>query len=358
MSTTATRVASERPRASRNGAPRVAPSGVDPTAAPFSFDQELSTFGRWVGEPIWAPPTGEAKALAETMHRRTGWFASREERWQAVVDEHRDRFTQVRQIELPKASIRLPEGRFFVSVTEQKDFDKIEEKVPACVQTRLEEFLAGPGQRRGVKVYYLKPLCVEVCDDLVLTTRADLERAIERVQQEAFAEHREMAPLWRLRDGAFAAANLALAPPRAALGYFADRRRRAVARYQARLEFKRRKTALGAMRNHHKCRTHGCTFDEMLALTTPLREADCAAQYSLERLEVRKRRERVFRLLVGKAAGVSSPWMATLALVSALAAPSIVVCDPVFVAEMPEAPGELLKIGHFDEVGGVLHVEI
>jgi hypothetical protein len=34
------------------------------------------------------------------------------------------------------------------------------------------------------------------------------------------------------------------------------------------------------------------------------------------------------------------------------------VCDPAFVAELPEKPGVLLKIGHFDEVGGVTHVEI
>ena len=38
--------------------------------------------------------------------------------------------------------------------------------------------------------------------------------------------------------------------------------------------------------------------------------------------------------------------------------PPVVVCDPAFVAEMPGARGVLLKIGHFDEVGGVTHVEI
>ena len=34
------------------------------------------------------------------------------------------------------------------------------------------------------------------------------------------------------------------------------------------------------------------------------------------------------------------------------------VVDPVFVADMPGRPGVLLKIGHFDEVAGVTHVEI
>jgi hypothetical protein len=34
------------------------------------------------------------------------------------------------------------------------------------------------------------------------------------------------------------------------------------------------------------------------------------------------------------------------------------VCDPVFVAEMPCSGGVVLKIGHFDEVDGVMHVEI
>lgn len=36
----------------------------------------------------------------------------------------------------------------------------------------------------------------------------------------------------------------------------------------------------------------------------------------------------------------------------------IFVCDPAFVAEMPGSRGVLLKIGHFDQVGGVTHVEL
>jgi hypothetical protein len=38
--------------------------------------------------------------------------------------------------------------------------------------------------------------------------------------------------------------------------------------------------------------------------------------------------------------------------------PPIVACDPAFVAELPGAGGVVLKIGHFDEVAGVTHVEI
>jgi hypothetical protein len=41
-----------------------------------------------------------------------------------------------------------------------------------------------------------------------------------------------------------------------------------------------------------------------------------------------------------------------------VATPSIVVCGPVFVAEMPGSHGVVLKIGHFDEVAGITHVEI
>jgi hypothetical protein len=60
------------------------------------------------------------------------------------------------------------------------------------------------------------------------------------------------------------------------------------------------------------------------------------------------------------------PWFVALSLtvyyVSAIALtvslPPIVVCDPAFVAEMPDSPGVLTKIGHFDQVGGVMHVEL
>jgi hypothetical protein len=53
-----------------------------------------------------------------------------------------------------------------------------------------------------------------------------------------------------------------------------------------------------------------------------------------------------------------SAMAALAAKISILLAPPVLVCDPVFVAEMPESRGQLLKIGHFDEIRGVMHVEI
>jgi hypothetical protein len=60
------------------------------------------------------------------------------------------------------------------------------------------------------------------------------------------------------------------------------------------------------------------------------------------------------------------PWFVALSLTASFVSslvltvttPPIVVCDPAFVAEMPGSRGVLLKIGHFDEVGGVTHVEL
>lgn len=345
--------------------PAVKPSVVDPaTAGSFTLDQELELFGSWVGEPVWAPPTGRARALAETMHSRSGWSASDDERWQTVVETHRREFTQVREIDLSRASIRLPEGRFFVAVTEQKDFDKIEEEVPACVQTRLDEFLAGPGRRPGVKVSYLKPLCVEDGEHLILTTADDLQRALDRVREEALAEYRGMATLWRLHDVGLRAADLLLAAPRAALRAVISRREKALASYQAGLEFKRRKTAHGAMRNYQKCRTTPCSFDDMYALTNPLQKGAVARQYDAEKREANKKRDEIIHM-----AAEQAPWVLSVlggggGLIGHIihfaiwSTPPVLLCDPAFVAEMPDRPGELLKIGHFDEVGGVMHVEI
>ncbi len=62
---------------------------------------------------------------------------------------------------------------------------------------------------------------------------------------------------------------------------------------------------------------------------------------------------------------VSLPWFVTIPLaiyyisqVTVTAAPPVLMCDPAFVAEMPGSNGVVLKIGHFDEVAGVTHVEI
>lgn len=346
----------------RRATRRVTPSVVDPTTAePFTLEQELKPFGAWAGEPIWVPPKDAREALAETMLRESRAFASKESRWDAVARKHRSDFTQVREIDLFAASIRLPKGKFYVTVTEQADFDKIADAIPRCVQTRLDEFLSGPGKQRGVKVYYLKPLCVEVGDELILTTRDDLTAAIAKVQNEVFAEYRRLALYRRPLAALTAVANLALAVPRVVMKQAVKHRQKALNAYQARLEFERRKLALEVARNHRLVRTSGCTFEESLALTSPLNRVDVIEQYCLEQEISRAKRDQLLRIAAGSipwfvALSLSISYMTTLMIVTST--PPIVVCDPAFVAEMPGAPGVLLKIGHFDEVAGVTHVEI
>lgn len=342
----------------------VSPSIVDPASAePFTLDQELTAFGAWAGEPIWVPPKDTSAVFAETMLRDTGPFVSKSNRWQAVLKKHRRDFTQVREIDLFQASIRLPKGKFFVTVTEQKDFDKITDPIPACVQTRLEEFLSGPGKTWGTKVYYLKPLCVEVGDDLILTTETDLNAAIAQVQADVFALYRRLALYRRPLQVAETAVNAALAVPRALVKYSVERTQKAIDAHHAHYEFERRKLALKAVETHRQLRTNGCTFDEILELTTPLKRTDVIEHYCDEQKVSAEKRAQLLSMAAG-----SVPWFLALALtvsfVSQVAAaivipiPPIVVCDPVFVAEMPDARGTLLKIGHFDQVAGVTHVEL
>lgn len=104
----------------------------------------------------------------------------------------------------------------------------------------------------------------------------------------------------------------------------------------------------------------------MLALTNPLDRDEVIEQYGIEKKLSRAKRDRM------KAAALENlPWFVALApgvsnaasLVSSLtvAVPVVfplIVCDPAFVAEIPGSRGELLKIGHFDEVQGVMHIEI
>ncbi|MEM8946544.1 MAG: hypothetical protein AAGD11_15330 [Planctomycetota bacterium] len=344
---------------------RVTPSRVDPsTTKPFTLEQELELFGSWSSNPIWVPPKDASKAMAESMLSRTRPFAAKEARWQTVVEHHRSQFTQVREIDLVRASIRLPKGKFFVTVTEQQNFDTITDTVPACVQTRLDEFLAGPGKQRGVKVYYLKPLCVEVDDQLILTTTKDLQAAITKIQNEVFAEYRKEAPWYRSINALSAAGNAVLALPRSLVNCYVNRRQRAIDAYQAKLEFKRRKTALGAARTHRRCRTDGCTFDEMLELTNPIKREDVVEQYAVEQELSKAQRDHLMQIAVdglpwfmalsfGLSQAIAAGFMLTVAT-----APPVAVCDPAFVAEMPDSKGKLLKIGHFGEVAGVTHVEI
>ena len=299
-------------------------------------------------------------AIADSMLDKHGPMTSKKKRWDGVVQEHRSHFTQVREIDLVKASIRLPEGKFFVTVTEQEHFDKIPETIPACVQTRLDEFLAGPGKQRGVKVYYLKPLCVEVGDDLILTTREDLMSAIDQIKEEVFAEYR-----WRYcarlpKALALGAVNTMLAFPRSIMQYSVLRQQKKIEAYHAQLEFERRKLALRTATAYCKSRTDGCSFDEVLALTSPLERSDVIGQFAVENELSKQKRDQLVRMAAG-----SIPWFVSLAVtvsylstLSLTFAPPVMLCDPAFVAEMPGARGTLLKIGHFDEVGGVMHVEI
>jgi len=340
----------------------VSPSVVDSaTAEPFTLGQELKPFGAWVGAPIWVPPKDAKKALAETMLRESRPFASRDKRWTSVIKKHRSDFTQVREIDLFQASIRLPKGRFFVTVTEQKHFDKITDPIPNCVQTRLDEFLSGPAMEQGAKVYYLKPLCIEIGDELVLTTPEDLTAAITKVQAEVFAEYRRLA-LYRRPLGAMATvANFGLAAPRAVVKYAVGRKQAAIDALQAHLEFERRKLALRTAKTYRKLRTEGCNFDDVLELTSPLKRTDVIEQYCTEQELSAARRAQLLRMAAG-----TVPWFVALSLTVsflssvavACATPPVVVCDPAFVAEMPGSGGVVLKIGHFDEVGGITHVEI
>jgi hypothetical protein len=345
----------------------VTPSIIDPaTAEPFTLEQELKPFGVWAAKPVWVPPQDENKALAETMLRETRPFTAADKRWDAVVKQHRGDFTQVREIDLYEASIRLPQGRFYVTVTEQKNFDKITDTVPACVQTRLDEFLASPAMEQGAKVYYLKPLCVEVGDELILTTGEDLQAAIRKVQDEVFAEYKRLARYRRPLQALMAAVDLVLAPPRALMKYAVARKKRVIDAMQAHLEFERRKLALRTAKAYSQMRSEGCTFNDVLKLTSSPNAADVVDQYCIEQeLSAAKRAQ-----LMSIAAG-SLPWFVALSVTSAFiggvigqiiaisaATPPVMVCDPVFVAEMPGSGGVLLKIGHFDEVAGVTHIEL
>ena len=339
----------------------IRPSIVDPkTARPFSLDQELKVFGKWSDEPLWVPPKGCSEEIAESMLAQDGWFQSKEKRWSQFVQANRSQFTQVREIALEKASIRLPKGRLFVQIAEKEDFDKITDEIPACVQTRLDEFLAGPGKQPGVKVVYLKPLCIEVDDQLHFTSRRSLNKTIKKIQDEVFSHYQFMYLPRRVQQAFTKSWNVATAVPRYIIRSAVERQQRAIDAYQAKLEFERRKTALGALKAHEQCRSNDVSFNEILALCNPLDRSDVIGQYSIEQeLSKAKRRD-----LLQMAAG-QLPWYAAFsmglaaagAFVLAWTSP-IAVCDPAFVAEFPDSPGTLWNIGHFDDVAGVRHVEI
>ena len=335
---------------------------IRPNSAPYSPNQELKPFCKWIGGTTWVPPKDATESFAATLLRNHRPWVSDSVRWSTVLNQHRDTFTAVREIELAEPSIRLPRGRLLVTVTEQKDFDKITDVVPACVQTRLDEFLAGPGRRADVRVFYLKPLCIEVNDELIFTSGKELEAAVTQVQESVFREHRRLFLRGLPRRMVSQLVKAALVVPTTVGRIVLERRRRALQAYHAKLEFQRRKTALRAMRTHQRCRTDGCTYDEMLDLTNPLLTHDVIQQFGLEQELSRARQKQLVQLAAGQV-----PWFLTLtagltamgiaAAKFFVVTPSVAVCDPAFVAQVPGS-NQLLKIGHFDEVAGVVHVEI
>jgi len=365
MSTATQRNVKLNPTNSPGTPSRVRPSLVEPDAgSPFSLEQELEPFGTWVSEPMWVPPKDSSFEFARSMLSDHGILASKSECWQDIVEKHRTAFQQVREIDLAQASIRLPKGKLFVSVTEQERFHEITDKIPNCVQTRLDEFMAGPGRQKGVKVYYLKPLCVEVGEQLHFTSRESVEAAIELIQGEVFSEYRRQYLLRRPIQVLRSVVNSGLKRPLKWISHIANRKQRALNAYQAQLEFKRRKGALRAANLHRRTRTDGCTFEEMLSLSNKLQRTDVVEQFCIEKRLSQAKRDRLMML-----AAESIPWFVALSLgtgfitniaitIGTWSIPPLMVCDPAFVAEMPGSNGMVLKIGHFDEVGGITHVEI
>ena len=236
------------------------------------------------------------------LQRHTPW-SDKKSMWRRAENEHRSKFTQVREIELSKASIRLPQGRLYVSVLTPNQFDQIEEQIPDCVQTRLNEFMDGPAERLNAKVYYLKPLCVEVDSELIFTTQDELQSAIEEVREEVFQEVRRKYIRRIPRRVAAAIVNGATAVPRSLVRSHLNRRKKKIDDYQAKLEFERRMTAREAMLLHRECRTHGCSYDQMLELTNPLETEDVVNQYAVENELSEKKKDDMLRIAVG-----SLPW--------------------------------------------------
>lgn len=337
-------------------------------APPFSLAQELEPFGEWVGESIWVPPKDSGDEFAKTMLRSHGPWASKSRCWSDIEKKHRSAFQQVREIDLYKASIRLPKGKLFVSVTEQNRFGEITDDIPNCVRTRLEEFLEGPGKRKGVKVWYLKPLCVEYGDELIFTSYESIMAAIALVQDATFSAYRRMYLEHRLFRPLIDAVDFGLGIPGKLVAARYRRKQKQIDDYQAHLEFGRRKIALGARNMYCSHRSDGCSFEEMLALTNPLERDEVIEQFGIEKKLSQAKRDRL------KMAAVESiPWFVALSLGIAYAtsiatsltatvavpvALPLMVCDPAFVAEFPGSRGVLLKIGHFDQVDGVTHIEI
>ncbi len=335
---------------------RVSPSV---SAQPFTLEQELTSFGTWTSKPIWVPPKDSAAEMAKTMLDQCSLLASQEDRWSAVVAEHRSSFTQVREIELTQASIRLPKARLFVSVTEQADFDKITDKIPNCVKTRLEEFLQGPGRRHGTRFIISstvrrsrRPIDLYDSRGTEYDDRPDTRGCLCTVPTSSATAPCPQVPLGTGRCGFGGPSRHCESASRSS-----STQSRSLS---GQVGIQPSQAALRATNLHRKCRTDGCEFDEMLALTNPLDHRDVVEQYGLEHNLSKAERDRLLALT-----SITLPWFISIPLaiyyisqVSVTLAPPIMVCDPAFVAEMPGSNGVVLKIGHFDEVAGVTHVEI
>ncbi len=184
--------------------------------------------------------------------------------------------------------------------------------------------------------------------------------AIEKIQQEVYAEYRAGYVYRRCDQTIRHIVNGCLAIPRAIVTRAVQKSERAVDEYQAKLEFERRKTALRAAKTHCKLRTSGCTFDDMLALTNPLQREHVIEQFAREKELSTMEKKRLLQIARGHL-----PWFVALTMgltyVAAgviFSVPPVAVADPAFVAEFPDSPGVVFNIGHFDDVAGVRHIEL
>ena len=306
MPTTIHRPATQ-PRAIR----RVSPSIVDPaTAEPFTLEQELKPFGAWVGKPIWVPPKDSSKTLAETMLRESRPFASQDKRWASVVKKHRSDFTQVRELDLFQASIRLPKGKILCHGYRAK---ALRQNYRSDTQLRANP----PG---GI----LKRTRHEAGREGVLPQTA-LRRSWRRADP-----HHGRRPDGRHHQGprgSLCGVSTAGALPPAAgshggcrqPGFGHSSRGGEICR---RAQTKGHRCAPGSPgirakkagfailpKTYRKFRTDGCTFDEVLELTSPLKRTDVIDQYCTEQELSAAKRAQLLRMAAG-----TVPWFVALSL--------------------------------------------
>ena len=167
------------------------------------------------------------------------------------------------------------------------------------------------------------------------------------------------------------AADAAMAVPRGLVNWYVDRKKKALEAHHAKLELMRRKAALAVAMRHRESFRSACSCDDMLRLMGPLDETEVIRHYVQENDLSAAEFDRLVQIAAG-----TLPWFVSLSLATAfvvslstsvaaslttktvVTTTAVTLCDPAFVAELPEAPGVLLKIGHFDEIDGVTHVEI